>query len=124
MSEPKRMGRPRKAPERGYRRNFTFRMGDVQRAAVLERAIRNGRSMSEEVEAIIDAAHDEDRMRVIAREEALKAVADSKTVRFGQWDVLPSGQQLMVNGPLNSPFNQCQAPNEAMRQRYELNGKQ
>lgn len=47
---PRRMGRPPKAPEKGRRQNYTFRMSDTDRDLVVEAAAKAGRSISEEIE--------------------------------------------------------------------------
>ncbi|GEP06774.1 hypothetical protein [Methylobacterium oxalidis] len=59
----KRMGRPPKAPEKGRRQNYTFRMSDADRDRIIDAAARSGRSMSEEIERRIERslANDEDR---------------------------------------------------------------
>lgn len=46
----KRMGRPPKAPEKGRRQNYTFRMSEADRDKVAAAAEQSGRSMSEEIE--------------------------------------------------------------------------
>ncbi|KAB1072177.1 hypothetical protein [Methylobacterium planeticum] len=52
----KKMGRPPKAPEKGRRQNYTFRMSDADRDRVIEAAAKSGRSMSEEIEWRITAS--------------------------------------------------------------------
>lgn len=55
MSEAKKTsGRPPKAPEKGRRRNYAFRMSDDVRDRVVAAAEQAGRSMSEEVERRIE----------------------------------------------------------------------
>jgi phage protein D len=81
MAEPKKRGRPPKRPGAGSRRNYAFRMTDATRDQVVAAADKNGRSMSEELEARIEASFAEDRMRAIAREEIEKAQAGDATQR-------------------------------------------
>lgn len=50
----KRMGRPPKAPEKGRRQNYTFRMSDADRDKVVAAADAAGRSVSEEIERRIE----------------------------------------------------------------------
>lgn len=59
----KRMGRPPKAPEKGRRQNYTFRMSDQTRDAVIEAAAQSGRSMSEEIEWRIEESFRENEDR-------------------------------------------------------------
>jgi hypothetical protein len=47
----KKMGRPPKAPEKGKRQNYTFRMSEADREKVAAAAEAAGRSFSEELEA-------------------------------------------------------------------------
>lgn len=56
----KRMGRPPKAPEKGRRQNYTFRMSDQTRDSVIEAASKSGRSMSEELEWRIEESFREE----------------------------------------------------------------
>lgn len=58
----KRMGRPPKAPEKGRRQNYTFRMSDETRDRVIAAAAASGRSMSEELEwRVEESFREEDR---------------------------------------------------------------
>lgn len=50
----KRMGRPPKAPEKGRRQNYTFRMSDSTRDQVISAAEQSGRSISEEIERRVE----------------------------------------------------------------------
>lgn len=54
----KRTGRPPKAPEKGRRQNYTFRMSDETRDKVVESAAISGRSMSEELEWRVEHSFD------------------------------------------------------------------
>ncbi len=62
-------GRPRKYPADRRRHNQTVRVTEDVRARLLADAAANQRSVSEEIEAIIMAAHAEDRLRAVIREE-------------------------------------------------------
>ncbi len=53
--DARKRGRPPKAPEKGRRQNYTFRMSDETRDHVIDAAARSGRSMSEELERIVEA---------------------------------------------------------------------
>jgi hypothetical protein len=53
-SKRKGRGRPPKAPERGKRQNYTFRLHDSTRERLSEIAQENGRSLSEEIEYRIE----------------------------------------------------------------------
>lgn len=74
------VGRPRKAPEKGRRQNYTFRMSDQARDSVIESASRGGRSVSEELERIVEAHFAASDTRQIIREE-IRAALDIKDAR-------------------------------------------
>lgn len=63
----KRMGRPPKAPEKGRRQNYTFRLSDQTRDQVIEAAADSGRSMSEELEWRIEESFREKQGEVLAK---------------------------------------------------------
>lgn len=52
----KRMGRPPKAPEKGRRQNYTFRMSDSTRDQIIDAASKSGRSVSEEIERRVETS--------------------------------------------------------------------
>jgi hypothetical protein len=63
----KRVGRPPKAPEKGRRQNYTFRLSDQTRDQVIEAASQSGRSMSEELEWRIEESFRERQIEVLAK---------------------------------------------------------
>ncbi|WP_082552536.1 Arc family DNA-binding protein [Methylobacterium sp. Leaf456] len=53
-------GRPAKAPERGRRQNYTFRMSDATRDLVISAANSSGRSISEEIEKRVEDSFEQE----------------------------------------------------------------
>lgn len=63
----KRMGRPPKAPEKGRRQNYTFRLSDQVRDQLIDAASESGRSMSEEIEWRIEESFREKQGEMLAK---------------------------------------------------------
>lgn len=63
----KRMGRPPKAPEKGRRQNYTFRLSDQTRDQVIDAAAESGRSMSEELEWRVEESFREKQGELLAK---------------------------------------------------------
>lgn len=80
-----RTGRPPKAPEKGRRQNYTFRMSDQTRDRIIEAAAQAGRSMSEEIEARVEASFRDDGLRAAIREE-VRAALDGLTIHHIEID--------------------------------------
>lgn len=63
----KRMGRPPKAPEKGRRQNYTFRLSDQTRDQLVNGAAESGRSLSEEIEWRIEESFREKQGEMLAK---------------------------------------------------------
>jgi hypothetical protein len=63
----KRMGRPPKAPEKGRRQNYTFRLSDQVRDQLIDVASESGRSLSEEIEWRIEESFREKQGELLAK---------------------------------------------------------
>jgi hypothetical protein len=73
------MGRPPKAPEKGKRQNYTFRMSDADRDKLVEAAEANGRSMSEEIERRVEESFKQTDIIKAASEAAAAAATIAAT---------------------------------------------
>lgn len=63
----KRMGRPPKAPEKGRRQNYTFRLSDQTRDQLVDAATESSRSLSEEIEWRIEESFREKQGEMLAK---------------------------------------------------------
>ena len=84
MSEKRPVGRPRKRPEDGFRRNYTFRMSDRTRDEVFAAAAASQRSMSEEIERRVESASFTDDLRTLIREEIRAALSERQSAEPGR----------------------------------------
>lgn len=127
----KRIGRPLKNPEQGKRSNVMFRLGEVRKNQLMQAAEAAGRSMSEEIEARLEASFKEPEIIYKTSEQAIAQVVDvlnnKTTEKFGGVDGQYAGEEFgkafsgsikdveaLIGGP---PWHQNDIKIEEVRQR-------
>jgi DNA-directed RNA polymerase specialized sigma24 family protein len=77
-------GRPPKAPEKGKRQNYTFRLSDSARQLLVEAAEKSGRSVSEEIEERVERSFEVDALMNSMTNEAVWNVMESIKANKGK----------------------------------------
>lgn len=104
-AEPKRRGRPPKAPADRKGGNITFRAHPDFRAKLEDAAAQSGRTITQEVELRVERSFRDDDLRALIREEVRAALAIAAPERR------PCGRLASNACPQQSPYShlcQCQ----------------